>query len=120
MRRFLFLLAVLSLVLAACGDGGEPTTDGGHSGPVSITFWHSETASGKDNLVKLVERFNASQGDVKVEPLYQGNDQDLTLKLIASMPSGNVPAIAYMSEPYTQPLIDSGQITPLQEYVDRE
>ena len=120
MKRFLFFAAILSLVLAACGGGGEPTGNGTTSGPINVTFWHSETASGKDNLVKLVERFNASQSEVKVEPIYQGTDQDLALKLIAGMPSGSVPAIAYMSEPYTQPMIDSGQVTPIQEYVDRK
>jgi sn-glycerol 3-phosphate transport system substrate-binding protein len=121
MRRFALFLAALSLVLVACGGGGGEPADGGtSSGPVNITFWHSETASGEDNLVKLVERFNASQNEVKVEPIYQGTDQDLTLKLIASMPSGNVPTIAYMSEPYTQPMIDSGEIVPIQEYLDQE
>jgi sn-glycerol 3-phosphate transport system substrate-binding protein len=119
-KRFAFFAAILSLVLAACGGSGEPADNGTTSGPVNVTFWHSETASGKDNLVKLVERFNASQSEVKVEPIYQGTDQDLALKLIAGMPSGNVPAIAYMSEPYTQPMIDSGEITPIQEYVDQE
>jgi len=120
MKRFVFFAAILSLLLAACGGGGEPASNGATSGPVNITFWHSETASGKDNLVKLVDRFNASQNEVKVEPIYQGTDQDLTLKLIASMPSGNVPTVAYMSEPYTQPMIDSGEITPIQEYIDQE
>jgi sn-glycerol 3-phosphate transport system substrate-binding protein len=120
MRRFAFFAAVLSLALAACGGGGEPASNGATSGPVNITFWHSETASGQDNLVKLVDRFNASQNEVKVEPVYQGTDQDLTLKLIASMPSGNVPTIAYMSEPFTQPMIDSRQITPIQQYIDRD
>jgi len=119
-KRFLFFAAILSLVLAACGGSGEPADNGTTSGPVNVTFWHSETASGKDNLVKLVERFNASQSEVKVEPIYQGTDQDLALKLIAGMPSGNVPAIAYMSAPYTQPMIDSGQIVPIQQYVDRD
>jgi sn-glycerol 3-phosphate transport system substrate-binding protein len=119
-KRFLFFAAILSLVLAACGGSGKPAGNGTTSGPINVTFWHSETASGKDNLVKLVERFNASQSEVKVEPIYQGTDQDLALKLIAGMPSGNVPAIAYMSEPYTQPMIDSGEITPIQEYVDQE
>ena len=120
MKRFLFFTAILSLALTACGGGGGPASNGTTSGPVNITFWHSETASGEDNLVKLVQRFNASQNEVKVEPIYQGTDQDLTLKLIASMPSGNVPTIAYMSEPYTQPMIDSRQITPIQEYLDQE
>jgi sn-glycerol 3-phosphate transport system substrate-binding protein len=119
-KRFVFFAAVLSLVLAACGGGGEPAGNGATSGPVNITFWHSETASANDNLVKLVERFNASQSEVKVEAIYQGSDQDLALKLIAGMASGNVPTIAYQSEPYTGPMIDSGEITPIQEYVDRE
>jgi sn-glycerol 3-phosphate transport system substrate-binding protein len=119
-KRFLFLAAILSLVIAACGGSAEPTGKSGASGPVHITFWHSEVASSNDNLVKLVDRFNASQDEAKVEPIYQGTDEDLTLKLIASMPSGNVPAIAYMSEPYTQSMIDSGQITPIQEYLDQE
>jgi sn-glycerol 3-phosphate transport system substrate-binding protein len=70
--------------------------------------------------VKLVDRFNASQSEVKVEPVYQGSDIELALKLIAGMPSGNVPTIAYQSEPYTQSMIDSRQITPIQEYIDRD
>jgi sn-glycerol 3-phosphate transport system substrate-binding protein len=87
---------------------------------VNITFWHSETASGSDNLVKLVDQFNASQDEVKVEPVFQGNDMELALKLIAGMPSGNVPTVAYMSEPYTQSMIDSRLITPIQQYIDRD
>jgi sn-glycerol 3-phosphate transport system substrate-binding protein len=122
MRRFALFLAILSLVITACGgdDGSEPAEKETPSGPVTITLWHSETASGNDNLVKLVERFNASQNEVKVEPLFQGNDSELALKLFASMPSGNVPTIAYQSEPYTQAMIDSGEITPIQEYIDQE
>ena len=122
MRRLALFLAVLSLVLAACGGGGggEPAEKEAPSGPVGITLWHSETASNNDSLTKLVDRFNASQNEVKVQPSFQGSDVDLTLKLIAGMPSGNVPTIAYMSEGYAQALIDSGEITPVQEYVDKE
>ena len=120
MKRFVFFAAILSLVLTACGGGGEPAGKEATSGPVNITFWHSESASANDNLVKLVDRFNASQDEVKVEAVYQGSDQDLALKLIASMPSGNVPTIAYQSETYTQAMIDSGQIVPIQQYIDRD
>jgi sn-glycerol 3-phosphate transport system substrate-binding protein len=120
MKRFILFLAILSLVLAACGGGGKTPSNGATSGPVTVTLWHSETASNNDNLLKLVNRFNASQNEVKVEAVYQGGDQDLALKLIAGMPSGSVPTIAYQSEPYTQPMIDSRQITPIQEYIDRD
>ena len=121
MKRFVCFAAVLALALAACGGGGEPASNGATSGPVNITFWHSEVASAKDNLVKLGERFNASQNEVKVEITYQGNDQDLALKLVASMPSGDVPTIAYMADPPdAQAMIDSRQIVPIQQYVDRD
>jgi sn-glycerol 3-phosphate transport system substrate-binding protein len=120
MKRFVFFVAVLSLVLAACGGGGETPSNGATSGPVNITFWHPEPGSANDNLVKLGDRFNASQNEVKVQISYQGNDMELALKLIAGMPSGSVPTIAYMSEPYTEPMIDSQQITPIQQYVDRD
>ena len=122
MRRFALFVAVLSLVFTACGggDGGEPAKEETPSGPVNITFWYSETASANDNLVKLVERFNASQNEVRVEPIFQGSSTELTLKLIASMPSGNVPAVAYISEVFAQAMIDSGEFTPIQEYIDQE
>jgi sn-glycerol 3-phosphate transport system substrate-binding protein len=122
MRRFALFVAVLSLILTACGggDGSEPAKEETPSGPVNITLWHAETASNNDSLVKLVDRFNASQNEVKVEPVYQGSDIELALKLIAGMPSGNVPTIAYQSEPYTQSMIDSGEIAPIQEYFDQE
>ena len=120
MKRFVFFVAALSLVLAACGGGSETPSNGATSGPVNITFWHPEPGAANDNLVKLGDRFNASQNEVKVQISYQGNDMELALKLIAGMPSGSVPTIAYMSEPYTEPMIDSQQITPIQQYVDRD
>jgi len=121
MKRFLFFAAILSLVLGGCaGEGEAPAEDGAPSGPARITFWHPETASAEENLVKLVERFNASQDEVRVKAIFQGNDADLAMKLIASMGSGEVPTVAYMSEPFTQRLIDSGEIVPIQEYVDRD
>ncbi len=119
MRRILFLAAALSLVMAACGGGSEDKSSGVSTGPVEIQIWHSETASAADNLVKLVNEFNAAQSEVKVDAVYQGNDAELTLKVIAGLPS-NVPAVAYMSEPFTQTLIDSGQIVPAQQYIDKE
>ena len=121
MKRCMLFVTILSLVLTACGGGGEQASNGTTSGPVNITFWHPEAASANDNLVKLGDRFNASQNEVKVAITYQGNDQDLALKLIAGMPSGDVPSIAYMADPpYAQAMIDSRQIVPIQQYVDRD
>ncbi len=113
------ILLVVALAVAACGGGGtsgEPAT----TGPVAITFWHSETASGQENLQKLVDRFNASQDRVRVQAVYQGNEVELAHKLILGMPTGDVPAVAYSFEIFTQTLIDSGQVVPIQRFIDRD
>jgi sn-glycerol 3-phosphate transport system substrate-binding protein len=115
-------LALVMVVIAttSCGGGGKSGDNGTSSGPVNITFWHSETASNADTIAKLVDRFNSSQNEVKVEATFQGSDDELAAKVITSMRSGSVPTIAFESEPYTGALIDSGQVTPIQEYIDRD
>ena len=126
MSRFLTLLiAVLSLSLAACGGGGEeaaPARETPGAGPptetVTIDLWHAETAGNLDTLERLVSRYNSSQDEVRVRPFYQG--QELMTKLIASLPSRQVPAIVLGPEIDAQMMLDSGAIAPIQDFVDRE
>jgi len=118
-------IAVLALALGACGGNGEggagneagPTAA---AGPVSIDFWHAEPASNEVTLQALVDRFNASQDQVRVRALYQGNVHDLVLKLLTSLPSGNVPALVELVEGNTQTVVDSGGVTPVQQFIDAE
>jgi len=126
-RSLPLLIAVLllSLSLAACGGGGEKATPTGETpgaspagGTVTIDLWHAETAGNLDTLERLVSRYNSSQDEVKVQPFYQG--QELMTKLIASMPSGQVPAIVLGPEIDAQIMLDSGAVAPIQDLVDRE
>jgi sn-glycerol 3-phosphate transport system substrate-binding protein len=125
-RPLLSLVAVLllSVTLAACGGGekGAPTaeTPGARppSGPVSIDFWHSEVGSNVETLNRLVERFNASQNEVRVRASYQGAYQEAAAKLIASLGTGQVPAVVLLNESQTQRMIDSGAVAPAQEFID--
>jgi sn-glycerol 3-phosphate transport system substrate-binding protein len=118
-------LPVIVLVLAACGGeeagpiSGTPGATA-QAGPVEIEIWHSEPAANEDTLKRMIDRFNASQDEVRVTPVYQGSPQDLMTKLMASTGSGQVPAIAEMMETYVQRLIDSGFVAPVQDFVDRE
>ena len=129
MRRSpLSLVAVLllSVTLGACGGGekGTPTaeTPGASpaGGPVNIDFWHSEQAANQETISRLVDRFNASQNDVRVHGSFQGTYDDAMAKLVASLPTGNVPAVAFLGDIYTQMAIDSGAVTPIQDFVDRD
>jgi sn-glycerol 3-phosphate transport system substrate-binding protein len=77
-------------------------------------------ASNQEAINGLVERFNASQDEVKVRASFQGSYDDAMAKLLASLPTGDVPAIMFPGDSYMQTLIDSGAATPIQDFVDRE
>jgi sn-glycerol 3-phosphate transport system substrate-binding protein len=123
MKRALLVTALLAyaVALAACGGGGEneqavrtPT------GPVKIAFWHSETAANQESIQRLVNQFNASQSEVQVEVSFQGGYVDQLDKTVASLGTGNAPALVLQDANHTQFLIDSGAVTPVQTFIDRE
>jgi len=128
LRHPLCLIVVLavSLAFSACGGGEEVVPSGGtpgatsSAGPVSIDLWHSETAANQDTLKSLIDRFNASQDQVKVRLVYQGTTTEILAKLVNLLGSGQVPAVALMSEVDAQRLIDSGGFVPVQDFVDRD
>jgi sn-glycerol 3-phosphate transport system substrate-binding protein len=118
---------LLSLSLAACGGGGEEAAPGGETpgggptgGTVTISLWHSEAAANADTLERLASRYNSSQSEVRVQPSFQGTDEELIAKLVTSLGSGQVPAVALLAEPDTQQMIDSGAAAPAQDFIDRE
>ena len=124
-RVLLIFVLLFSLALAACDGGGEKKTAAGETpgaspsgGTVTIDLWHAETAGNLDTLERLIARYNSSQDEVKVQPFYQG--QELMTKLVASLPSGQVPAIVEGPEIDAQLMLDSGAVAPIQDFIDRE
>ena len=122
----LVAILLLSVTVGACGGGekGTPTaeTPGASpaAGPVTIDLWHSEVAANQETLSRLADQFNASQNEVKVRVSFQGGYDDAMAKLIASLPTGNVPAIMFPGDTYMQTMIDSGAVAPIQDFVDRD
>jgi len=123
----LIAVLLLSLSLAACGGGGEEAGPEGKTpgagpagGTVTIDLWHSESAANVDALQSLISRYNSSQDEVKVRAFFQGTDEELMAKLVTSLGSGQVPAVALMGELDTQKMIDSGDVAPVQDFIDRE
>jgi sn-glycerol 3-phosphate transport system substrate-binding protein len=119
-------VVVLALALSACDGGGAGDEGGGAgrptaaAGPVTIDFWHSEQAASEAALQALIDRFNASQDEVKVRLLFQGAPAELTVKLVNSLRSGAAPALVEVNEGDSQIVVDSGAATPVQEFVDAE
>jgi sn-glycerol 3-phosphate transport system substrate-binding protein len=117
---FFLLTLVLTLAAAACAGGAEAPEETRPAGPVKITFWHSMNAANRDALEALTADFNGMQDEVRVELVFQGNYVDSLNKFIASLRSGDVPAILQMHDVSTQLLIDSDAVTPIQDFIDRE
>jgi sn-glycerol 3-phosphate transport system substrate-binding protein len=120
--RWMLTTVLLAALLAACGGGGEgkggatPTV----SGPVTINFWHTMTASNQDTLKSLVDRFNSSQDEVRVNLVYQGTPDECLTKVLASLGTGDVPAVVQLLDIHTRLMVDSREIVPVQDFIDRE
>jgi sn-glycerol 3-phosphate transport system substrate-binding protein len=87
---------------------------------VSIDFWHLETVANQAALDRLIDRFNASQDEVRVRLIFQGSSDDIILKLLTSLRGGEVPALVELADVDTQVMVDSGKVTPVQKFVDAE
>lgn len=107
---------MLALSAGACA----PAEEGPAGGPATVELWHYEVAANLETLERMVNRFNASQDEVRVRAVFQGNDEETVAKLSISLRGGQVPTIAYLSEVDAQKMIDSGAVTPVQEFIDRD
>ena len=83
----LFLAAAMILALAACGSSGNPGSSGdsgssgsgdsGSGGTAEVVFWHSLSGNVGDELLAIVDEYNAGRGaeqGVHVTAVYQGYD----------------------------------------------
>ncbi len=122
-RRSLGMLLTMVMVasLAACGKAqapAAPTTPASPAGPVKIQFWHALPGAQGDVLKSLVGEFNATQKEVVVEPVFQGNYSDLNNKLLAALASGKPPAMSMMYENETSKYLESQALVPVQKFID--
>lgn len=87
----LVLAAVMAFSLVACGGGSK--AGGETEGPVTIEFWHSMGSSTGELVQEIVDEFNASQDEVIVNAIYQGDYNAAGTKLQAAVSGGNAPHV---------------------------
>ena len=116
------LLIGAALLAVACKGGGQDDGNGQtpSNGPITITLWHSMRSPYEAFLKGIIDKFNASQSAYKVEAIYQGSYTDSLNKLISSIGSGDAPALIQLDDVSTQIMIDSDEITPVQDLVDED
>jgi sn-glycerol 3-phosphate transport system substrate-binding protein len=82
------------------------------SKPVAITMWHSMTRANEETLQQLVDQFNASQRDVKVNLVNQVDYVQTFNKYKAGLSSGDLPDIVQLQESDQRQMIDTQTVLP--------
>ncbi|MEK4484255.1 ABC transporter substrate-binding protein [Psychrobacillus sp. FSL H8-0484] len=133
-KLFVFFTLMIALFLAACNsEGSSTTTESESNGETSgstesaeteekqvVTFWHSMGGKGQEALNKIVEEYNTSQDGIQVNAEYQGTYDESLTKFNAVAGSDSAPTVIQTFEIGTMSMINSGQITPIQEFVDAD
>lgn len=98
-------------MLAACGSSSKPasasTTSAPAKGPITITFWTAESGPIGADLAHLVNEFNASQKQYKVDAIYKGTYPQVLAATIAAYRAHNPPDIAMIFDVGTATMMDS-------------
>ncbi|AIS51634.1 carbohydrate ABC transporter substrate-binding protein, CUT1 family [Thermoanaerobacter kivui] len=131
-KRFLSLVVVLTLLIAAVGcsqgQGGSATASTSQSSSsnssqnkiIEITFWHAMGGNLGAALNKMVENFNKTHPNIKVIAQFQGNYDEELNKLRTAEQSKSGPDIVQVYDIGTRFMVDSGWAVPVQKFIDEE
>ena len=85
-----------------------------------IVFWHAMGGNFQPTLNKIVEEYNKSQDEYEVEALYQGSYQETLNKFKSVQGTDKAPALVQLNEISTEYMYNSGAITPIQNFVNKD
>ena len=128
MKKIWLLLTLgIVLLLAAC-SGGEKTSNeasdnkdsGNNTEKQVVTFWHSMGGKGQETLNSIVDDYNKSQDKIQVNAEYQGTYDESLTKFNTVAGTDNAPTMIQTFEIGTMSMINSGNIKPIQDFVDAD
>lgn len=101
MKKFALLLCAALMVTGAYAQ-------------VTIEFWHAMTGKNGEMVQALADKFNASQKDYKVQPVFKGSYSDTMNAGIAAFRAGQAPAIIQVYEVGTATMMAAkGAVKPV-------
>ena len=107
----LFILCATLLGFDSCAYAKTPT---------QIVLWHSMAGSLGETLNNLIQKFNQSQSDYEVVPVYKGDYPETLTATIAAFRSGKQPDIAQVLEVGTATLLHPpGMVVPVNQLMQQ-
>jgi len=103
MKRFVPAFAILSLLAAAAS-----------AAPVSVDFWHAMTGTNGEIVTAVCDKFNASQSEYRIVPVYKGSYSDCMNAGIAAFRANSAPGIIQVYEVGTATMMAAkGAVKPV-------
>jgi len=124
-RSFWKKISALALItlsifsITGCG-GNADTAQSGDKKPVKIVFWYAVGGKVGDATKELVDKFNSTHPDIKVEAVFQGDYDSAINKLKQSIASKSTPNVMQVYDIGTRFMIDSKAAVPVQKWIDKE
>jgi raffinose/stachyose/melibiose transport system substrate-binding protein len=108
-RHGLVALTAIVPLLAACGGGSASNSDG-------VALWHEFSGTGNDAINKVIDTYNSSNPNAKIEPRQIADDQVDTV-LRTGMSGNNPPdVLQYEGYQHTADYAKNGQLTDLTDW----
>ncbi|MGG0381702.1 ABC transporter substrate-binding protein [Priestia filamentosa] len=120
---------VMAMSLAACSSNSSSgnASEKKEVAPVEkegdkmvVRFWHAMGGDTQKVLDDIVQDYNESQDKYEIKAEFQGTYEESLTKFRSTKTSKTAPALVQSSEITTKYMIDSGKITPVQEWIDKD
>src|SRR5699024_3702315 len=86
----------------------------------TVTFWHAMGGAAQEALNDIVDDYNNSQDNIQVNAEYQGTYDEALTKFHTVAGTDSAPTMIQVFEIGTMSMINSDQIEPIQNYVDKD
>jgi len=116
MKKYLFIIFLITALLTGCGQNGEDPKDG----KIVVEFWQAMGGPLGDGLQVLVDDFNATHDDIYVNSINMGNYTALSQKLMAAIQTGNQPDVAQSFEAWTANFLKGDVIKPVEDLIKED
>ncbi|NNV06867.1 ABC transporter substrate-binding protein [Geobacillus sp. C56-T2] len=111
------LLAFVSIIAGCSSVDSKGETA---NRKTEVVFWHSMSGDLQPVLEEIVNDFNQTHSDIEVKPVFQGTYEEALTKWNAVAGTKEAPTIMQTFEVGTKHMIDSGQIVPVQTWIDKD
>lgn len=113
----LALAGILSAgLLVGCGSKSTATA----KGPINIDFWYSIGGKNGEELKSLVDKFNSSQSEVKVNAVQQGDYYENATKLQSAIVANNQPDMTMLEASQVGQFGKSKALADLSSYFNKD